>query len=325
MDNNTQGQMQPPQGQPYPSQPYPPQGQPYPPQGQPYPPRPPKKPMDPAKKKKIILFSTLGGAVAALGIAAAIIIPILLRVDYATAYNTAKELKPKIYDIYQSYDCEYVVDYADSGYTSTKDYGEYINGCLEIFESGAGDLVSKLQETDGVKRNNELKTQSDKFNAEFAKITAGNTEDLKNKLEIYRAWHAFQYAIDDLSWSSSDAEYNTAANNLIQSNNESLKTYGEGWLEQTLKVAAAYRAYQAALTNWSGLYDQYKNLRSERENWVAANQPDIEAIATLNFDDLSKMYDEFSELYDMIATTYAENYNSGSGDCTEFLGEVFCD
>ena len=122
MDNNNNfgqpmgqpmpNQPAPNQPQPMPNQPMPNQPQPMPtqtyqqPYQQPYPPqpmmKPPKQPMDPVKKKKLILGFSIGGAILVLGIAAAIIIPVLLRVDYAPAYNIAKELKPKIYDIYHS-------------------------------------------------------------------------------------------------------------------------------------------------------------------------------------------------------------------------------
>ena len=42
-------------------------------------------------------------------------------------------------------------------------------------------------------------------------------------------------------------------------------------------------------------------------------------------DDTSRIYSEFGKLYDLISKTYAENYNFGSGDCSEILGEVYCD
>lgn len=297
-----------------------------PPMGYPQPMmRPPKQPMDPAKKKKLIIGFSIGGAVLALGIAAAIIIPILLRVDYAPAYATAKELKPKLYDIYYSYNCEYVVDYVDSVYTSTKSYAEYIEGCKEVYSSDTTELVTKLENTDGVKRNNEISTAFAKFKVEYD--TLSSDDSLAAKLDLWQARHNFVYAADDLSYSSSsDAEFTAAANYLINSGNDSLKTYGEGWLERALVVAAAYRAYRAA--SWqtsSQLYSEYNNKKSELSDWIAANRPDINTVAPLNFDNTSKMYSEFTKLYDLISATYEQNYNSGSGDCTEFLGEVYCE
>lgn len=306
-------------GQPYNQQPYQPYQQPIP--------RPPKQPMDPAKKKKIILGVSVGGFILVLGIVAAILIPILLRVDYSSAYVTAKELKPKIQDIYYSYDCGYVIDYVDSSYTTSKSYSEYIENCKKVYNASIDDLVAKLGDTDGVKKNDEIKNQFAKFNTEYTAVSSGTSEDLSSKLDLWQARHNFYYAADDLDYgTSSDSEFTTAANYLINSGNDALKTYGEGWLEKNLAIAAAYRAYRAA--SWresSQYYNDYTNKKKEYSDWVAANKPDINAIAPLSFNDTSKMYSEFNTLYDLISQTYALNYNFGSGDCTEFLGQVYCD
>ena len=288
--------------------------------------KPLKQPMDPVKKKKLVIGFSVGGVALALGIAALIIVPILLRIDYSSAYSAIKELKPMVYDIYHSYDCGYVVDNVNSTYTEPKTYNEYIERCKEAYDSSINDSIAKLENTDGVKRNSEINTQFAKFKSEYTALQAGDPDTLASKLALWQARHNFVYAADDLSYSSSsDSEFTTAANYLIDSGNDALKTYGEDWLEKSLAIAAAYRAYRAA--SWqtsSQLYNDYNNKKKEKDDWVAANKPDINAIAPLNFNDTSKMYSEFTKLYDLIATTYQENYNSGSGDCNEFLGEVYC-
>lgn len=298
---------------------------PYPNYPNQYPPRPPKQPMDPVKKKKIIAIVSICSGVAVLAIIAAIVIPILFRVDYSTAYKTAKDLKPKIYNIYQSYDCGYVVSYVDSRYTNIKNYAEYVENCKETYNDSTSALVAKLGETDGIKRNNELGLQYEKFRTAFAALTSGDTEELAAKLALWQARHNFVYVADDLSYtSSSDAEFTAAANYLIESGNDTLKTYGEGWLEKSLAAAAAYRNYRNTTTGWSAAYNEYQNKVKEKNDYVAANKPDMSQIAPLNFNDTYKMYSEFNSLYNMITETYEKNYNSGSGDCTEFLGEVSC-
>lgn len=303
-----------------------PMGQMGQPMNQPMPMPQPKQPMDPAKKKKIIIGVSAGVGAMVLLIVAAIAIPLLFRVDYSATYNTAKTLKPKLYDIYYSYDCGYVVDYVDSSYTSTKSYDEYIVKCKDTYNNGAASLVVQLGETDGIKKNDELKLQYEKFNNEFSKLTSGSSGDLDAKLDLWQARHNFVVAANDLSYTSSaDSEYTTAANYLIESGNDALKEYGEGWLSRSLEVSAAYRAYRATTTGWSEAYNVYTNKRNELTDWVAANKPDINAVAPLSFSDTSKMYSEFTTLYNMITETYERNYNSGSGDCTEFLGEVYCE
>ena len=331
MDGQMGQPMNPQMGQPMMNQPMNgqpmPMGQPM--MNQPYPQqpmmKPPKQPMDPAKKKKLILGLSIGGGVLVLAIVAAIVIPILLRVDYSSAYSTAKELKSKVYEIYHSYDCEYVIDYVDSAYTTSKKYSEYIEGCKSVYSSATDDLVSQLEATDGVKRNDEIKAQFGRFKTEYTSLSAGDSDALSAKLSLWQARHDFIVAADDLDNNSSDAEYTAAAKFLIDSGNDSLKTYGEGWLERRLAITAAYRAYRASTSDWSTLYSEYTNKTNEYRDWVAANKPDINTIASLNFDDTSKMYSEFTKLYNLIAETYAKNYNHGSGDCTEIFGEVICE
>ena len=288
---------------------------------------PRKQPMDSAKKKKLIVWISVGTAVLVLGIAALIIIPILLRIDYGPAYAAVEELEPKIYDIYRSHDCGYVVDYVDSSYTTQKTYNEYIEKCKAVYDSSIDDLIANLENTEGVKRNNEIGTQFTKFKAEYTALQIGDANALSEKLVLWQAEHDFAYTSGSLRHTqSSDAEFTTAANYLINSGNDTLKSYGEGWLERSLAVSAAYRAYRAA--SWqesSQLYNEYRNKSAEKDDWVATNKPDINAIAPLNFNDTSKVNTEFNKLHDIIAATYAENYNFGSGDCTEFLGEVYCD
>lgn len=295
--------------------------------GQPYPQqmmRPPKQPMDPAKKKRVILIVCIISGLLVVGIALAIILPIILRIDYSTAYNTAKELQPKIYDIYQSYDCEYVVEYVDSDYTSVKTYNEYIDGCAEVFNLETDNLVEELGNTDGVRRNEEIRLQFDKFKSIYDSMNP-NYDELMTKLAVYKARHEFVVAVDDLSYSSSDAEITAAANKLIESGNDTLKTYGEGWLEKYLVAAHAYQDWYNSPGYLGEKYDLKNNTDTERKNWVSANKPDVKSLYPLNIDDTSKLYSDFDKLYDLISGTYALNYNAGSGDCDELFGEIYCE
>lgn len=308
-----------------------PMGQPMMNQGmpQPYPqpvyqqPIPPKQPMDPKKKKAIITWCCIGGGIIVLGIAAAIVLPIVLRVDYSTAYHTAKDLQSPIQDIYYNYDCGYVESYLDSTGTSIRSYTEYVENCKNDM-SGAGNLVSQLGETEGVKRNSDIKNQFESFKSIYDS-TIPNYDDLAKKLDVYLARHSFVVAADDISYSSSDSEITAAANYLINSGNETLKTYGEGWLEKYLAAAHAYQDWYNSSGYFNDKYDLKNQLDTERKNYVTANRPDIKSLYPLNLENTSKIYTEFEKLYDLISDTYEKNYNKDSGDCLEFLGEVVCD
>lgn len=286
----------------------------------------PKEPMSPATKKKIILGCVIGGIGLVLGIVAAIVIPMLLKINYGETYKIAKELKPKIYEIYRNYDCDYVIDYVSSTYTTPKSYSGYIENCKKAYGSAVNDLVNQLGDSDGVKKNDEIKNQFDKFKAEYSSLSAGDAEALAEKLSLWQAVHDFTYAVDDLTMSSPDSGFKTAANYLIESGNDTLKAYGEGWLERVLGVTAAYRAYQSSPWQTSAeAYTEYNNKSREFSDWRSANSPSISTVAPLDFSDSSRMYSEFSTLYDLIVKTYEKNYDFGSNTCTEFLNEVFCE
>lgn len=334
-NNNMQAPQQLQQSQPqqpgYPQQqpPYPPQGQPPygpAPYGQPYPPRPPKQPMDPKKKETIITWSCVGAGLVIVGVALAIILPAVFRVDYSTAYRAAGELKSKVYDIYSNYDCENVIDYVDSSYISNKDYEKYITDCKETV-SGTDGLVNTLANTDGIKKNQELSSQFETVKKLIEEIVPKD-EELAEKLNMYKIWHEWGVMLDEMEWTDVDSKIQAAANILINSGVDAFKTYGEGWLEKTLETAHAYQAYdnESYLSNnKSTLREEYENKKSERSDWIAANKPDIETMAPLEFSNTSAMYTEYNKFYQNLADIYELNYNAESDDCTEFIGEIICD
>lgn len=288
--------------------------------------RPPKQPMDPAKKKKLILGLSLGIGGAVVAIIAIVVVITLMKADYGESYRVAKDLKPKVSSLNSNYDCSRVVDYVSSTYTKEATYNGYIDGCATVAE-GVDEMVAKLGQTSGVKRDKELKAQYERFQEAIGTVLP-NEDELRQRLNVYKAWHKFVTMVDDLSASkSSDAEVQNAAKILTESGNEVLAKYGAGWLEKTLAYVQAYRAYYNASysdSNRSNLRTVANDKQTEQKNWVAANKPDITEIGGLSFENSSKMYAEFTKLYDMITELYERNYD-GSGDCTEFLGEVFCE
>ncbi len=285
-----------------------------------------KKPMDPAKKKKIILFSCIGGGVLVLGIALAIILPMILRVDYGEAYRVAGELQEQIDEIYYDYACQNVEDYVDSSYTSDKTYEEYVTECKDVGGT-AKELLDKLGNTDGVKRNKDIKAKYDSFKTLFDQVVTSG-ESKEETLRLFTVWHQWIVASDELdSWDETDADLTAAASILINSGNEKLKTYGEGWLERRKTAAAAQRAYDAASyldDNKSELRVALDNARDDYNTWQSENEPSISELGSVITDDTSELESEYEKLYELIASTYEQNYNHGSGDCWE-VGEVICD
>ncbi len=283
----------------------------------------PKPPMDPAKKKKIILGVSLGVGGVVIALVAVVVASILLKVDYGESYRVAKDLKTKVADINDNYDCERVVDYVNSAYASDTTYAEYVSSCLSMAD-GVEELVTQLGQTPGIKRDKDLKAQFERFEEAIDSVLPDEAE-LEQRLKVYETWHKFTVAIDDLSASSSsDAEIQNAAKILTSSGNEVLATYGAGWLEKTQAYIQAYREYYNTPGYSAALTTAKNNAQTEQKNWIAANKPDIAEVGGLSFENTSKMYAEFTKLYDMIVELYEQNYDEASGDCTTFLDEVYC-
>ena len=342
--NNVPNQMDGmPMGQPYPQQPMNggmPMGQPYPqqpmnggmPMGQPYPQQPmmksPKKPMDPAKKKKIILIVSILSGVAVVGIALAIILPIVLRVDYTSAYEIASKMynDSTVYDIYLNYrdGCDDVSFYVDNSWTSSSSYDGLIDRCKKVYSGDVISQINELGETAGVQRNEEIKAAFDTFKTEYSKLIPDNTETLEQNLDAWKAWHSFIVDRPGIYSSVTDSEITAAANHLINSSNSDLKTYGETWLEKRLDLGNTYRKY---LNDGSVSYSEYSRKRSEFEDWVSSNEPSIETIAPIEFSSNSaaySVYEKFDELYRKIKDAY--NESTGNTKCyTMPDGSKYCD
>lgn len=288
--------------------------------------RPAKQPMDPAKKKKLIKMGVIGGCGILVVIAAVVIVSMLMKVEYQESYLVAKELRVKVSDLNNNYDCERVINNAKSSMTSESTFAGYVDGCKSVAD-GVDELVEKLGQTSGVKRNKEIKAQFEKFE-ETMKTVLPDEDELEQRLSIYEAWHRFVVLSYNLTaGKSSDAEFQNAAKALTESDNQILVTYGQGWLEKTLAYVQAYRAYYNAsifAENKEELGTIMRDAQTEQKNWIGENKPDIAEVGGLKFENTSKMSSEFTKLYSMITEAYEENYDD-SGECLELFGEVICD
>ncbi len=285
----------------------------------------PKPPMDPAKKKKIILGVSLGVGGVMLAIIGIVVASIVLSPNYGESYKVAKELRSKISVLDFTGDCQDVVDYVNSTYTSVTDYDRDVDSCKTSASEVPG-LVVQLGQTSGVKRDKEVKAQFERFQEALNSILPDQT-DLETRLGTYSAWHKFVVAVDDLTANDSDAEFQNAAKKLTESGNEVLAKYGAGWLEKELAWAKAYRAWDNAsysASNYSALRQARDDTKAEASTWIAENKPDINEVGGLDLQNNDRMATEFNKLYDMIVELYEQNYD-GSGECSEFLGDVYCE
>ncbi len=283
------------------------------------------QPMDPAKKNKLILGISLGVGGVVVVVIGIIVFMMLSRANYGESYKILKELKPKVSALASNYDCTKVVDYVNSTYTSDSSYNEYVEGCRASAD-GISDLVAQLEHSSGVAHDKDVQAQFARFKEAIDSVMPDETE-LNQRLSLYETWHKFLVAANGINASkSSDAEIQNVAKILTNSGNDLLAKYGAGWLEKTLAYVQAYRAYNNASyssSDYASLRQARNDRQSEQKTWVAENKPDITEIGGLEFKNNSRMGTEFNKLYEMVVELYEENYDD-SGECTEFLGEVFC-
>lgn len=290
-------------------------------------PKPPKAPMNPATKKKLLLGGGIAAGVLVLAIIIGVVLSLVLRVDYGDTYRVASELRTKVNELYQDHSCDRAVDYTDSTWVSERTYNSYVEDCKNVVD-GADDLVKKLSETSGVKRDSKISAQFKTFQEAYHEAFP-DTSTIAEKLDLYQAWHTFTIKVDDLTAKSPDTDFKSAAEVLASSHNPTLSAYGEGWLEKTLAYIHAYQAYWDApsdAANKNQLRNDMNSKQSEQRTWISENRPDMIELVGLEFNSTSKMYNSYRTLFTTIAEAYEEHYKFGSGDCTELFDDVvICD
>ena len=291
--------------------------------------QPVAKPVEKKSKKKIIIWSCVGGVVVIAVILAAILIPMLSSFSYKTAYNVAEDVKDEIRDLYYS-DCNYAESYVNSKYSSPEIYDGYVSDCREHFTDDIAKKIDELENTDGVKRdstlNEKFKTFKDSYN-----LIAKSSEDVNKILDIYSAWHRFAYNANEVATYSKDAlnkEYAAStAKNLTESGIDELKTYGEGWYEKAVAFIDAYDAWNGdhsgiSAKELSKISSNYGTTKKEFLEYNNSNALKVDEKYPLNMDAVSDVYENFKDFYNALEDIYFEK--EVGGNCEEIFGELIC-
>lgn len=268
-----------------------------------------KKPMDPKKKKKIIIWSCIGGGVVIAAIVAVVLVIVLTKVDYKESYQIAMQLDDKIGDFYYDYDdCSDVVDDVNNDWTGTSSYSSYVSDCKNAVSKETIDLVDKLSGTSGVARDGDVKAKFDIFNEAFKKATASVNDETSKTLDVYDSWHKFVYNSDGFSfYSTSEEKINTVANYAINSGNDTFKAFGEQWKEKAIEVYKARQAYDKATSGYSDLLKDYNTKKNALESWLEENLPKPSEVLPLSFDgDASAIRSAWSDFTTILSKKYGE-------------------
>lgn len=269
-----------------------------------------KKPMDKKKKKKIIIWSCVGGGVLIAAIVAIVLVIVLSKVDYKESYLLATELNDKISDFYYDFDdCEDVVDDVENDWIGISSYSSDITDCKAAVSKDTIDMVEKLAGTSGVTRDDEVKIKFDKFYNEYKKAVGSVNDETASKLDVYDNWHKFVYDSDDYYFYSSTTESDITkiANYAINSGNDTFKTFGEQWKEKALAALKARQAYDKATSNYSALSAEATSKRRELNTWRDENLPKASEVLPLSFEgDTSTIRDAWKSFVSVLGKKYGE-------------------
>lgn len=279
------------------------------------------------QRRNIIMSSIFSTALIIIAIIAASIIT-AVNINYADTYRVAKELRVKIQAMRSDYDCQKVLDYVDSPYTTMAAFAEYVEGCRTVGDDSKT-LVETLGLTDAVKKDENLTVRYDSFNDAYQAAISGG-EELNKTLDLYTIWHQWVIASAGLeNWDQTDTDLDAAAKILIDSGDDILKSYGEGWLNRKKAVAKAYRDYYFSsmenLDRRAALQKDMETKQKEFTDYEAEYRPNIKELDVLETADTAKLYARFEDMYEYIRKSYQEHYERGSNDCRELLTEVVCD
>lgn len=283
------------------------------------------KPLDPKTKKKIIMWSCIGGGIFIAVSIIAIIFSLVFRIDYGASYRKAEEVMDELSDLSNNTNaCSRVASYVNSTWTNEKTYNDYVSDCLDSLEHDDSKII-ELGKTSGVKRDKDIKAQYDKFKKAYDQAFPDQS-GVEETLKVYKAWHTFVIKSSAASSAIQDDDaYRKAADALKESGNDTLIEYADGWLERGLAYSKAYREYmEGADKGSSAARTAMTEARASLRSYINQNEPDIEDIVEFGPGDISDVYSAFKKLYNMISDAYEENYD-GKGDCVELLDSVYCD
>lgn len=269
------------------------------------------------KKRGWWKWLLIGGGVTGVVVAGVLVFGMTRKVDYEESYQMAKETKTQVTAVSSEFDCANVVNFVDKPSPDMSEYNGLVEKCPTINKKlkELERALEKLGGTSGVKNDSENQAQLEKIQAALKAATA-DMEDLAKKLKPYQAWHEFRLLERELMIAKADEVMVYAvAQPLLNSDNATLRSYGEGWLEKTLAYAQA--AWAVNSSNYSldssarnALKQEARAKDEELKAWIKANKPDMDVVGELNLKNLHMIGGEFDKLYELIRVKCMENSDS---------------
>ena len=286
-----------------------------------------------SRKKKIALIAIPSTIVVLVG--GLIVVGIItgaFKTDYSGTYLAAKDLRNEMQKLRSDANCDKVVEYVNNSYTANDTFNGYVEACKVIAEGISDSVVTKVGDTAGVLRDEEVRRRYETLKKAIAAAKEGN-KDVNETLKKYTIWHEWikAEASGDTTYSESwpDADLKKATEILTSSEVKEFKEYGEKWYLLKKAAADAADAYFHHGNNTgedlNALNEQMKQKQQEFNTWKKENEPDISELYPLELVDTAKLYAKFEEFYNYVRETYQNNYNAKVGGCKEYVTSVVCE
>jgi hypothetical protein len=262
-----------------------------------------------------------------LGIVAAIILPIVLKVDYEETHNRAKDLSLALGDLTSQDSCAGLVSYVDSTYTTGDVYGKYVDNCKGAI-ADVRTYTDAVSGTSGL-RDGELRELWDAYKTSYERLMPVYDQ----LVDTYPAWHEFVVKREALQKASdwyktvTEAKLEAMVKPLEDSGVEAFKAYAEGLKSKYIPYVMAYKKRDLAYTTWTNTSlgspnknatrDAYYEARDEMEalqsawnQWKGDNSVDLSTEELLGVDlDASdnNLKNIFNKFYNDLYSKYLDN------------------
>lgn len=248
-----------------------------------------------SNQKKMVIAGVAAVAVVAVVVLGCILIPKMFGTDYKESARVAGELETVLDDAYDGYSavCYDAFSGAADESVSVEDYTKKVDACKEKLAEGRK-LASELGKTSGVKNDADIKAKYEAFE-EDAKVALPESDELDKTMNLYTSMHEFIVKLDEFEPDMSEDEIKNTANLLINTGNEALVKFGEGWRDRMIEVVRLYAKYED--TGDYTIVTQMMKKVEEMEDW--ANSSDVltdDELGELDSDKVNDMLQKFIEL-----------------------------
>ena len=178
-------------------------------------------------------------------------------------------------------------------YTSSKEYEEFANECIE----STNKLVESINRLDGYHGDKEFK---EKYNnlKNVANTSLVSGDNLTKAVSVYKEWFNWQRFLNSMTIHQTEEDLEKAVQPLQKTGYQELVDYSSTWLEKRKSLINAYT--ETTLTNDQVAWDNFDILRSDFDAFQAGANGNINIATITGLGDSQKSADFAAALTDLI-------------------------